>query len=273
MSTTGDSAGGHVHDAAGLDGWAAYYDLVHKGLPGEAEFYVGQAVRIGGRTLEIGCGTGRLAIPMAMSGVNVVGMDKSRAMLDECRFKAEAIGAVPGKLLLLQADMVRFALAERFDFVAVAYRTFMHLLTQEEQRSCLHCVREHLASDGVLVMNLWAAKPSAIVKHLGPGDGSLYCAGRYPIPCSEHALLHYCASRYEEHAQILHETHILQEIGKDDAVLSSVTLPLDRTWITPREMGNLVRLCGFRVEALFGDFDCSSFTESSTEMIWVLKPA
>ena len=112
-----------------FDAWAPYYDLVHKGLPGEAEFYVGQAVRLGGETLELGCGTGRIAIPMAMSGVCVRGLDNSPAMLEMCREKHRAVGETPGALTLIEGDMRDFSLDKRFGFVALAYRTFMHLLT------------------------------------------------------------------------------------------------------------------------------------------------
>ena len=69
---------------AEFDSWAAYYDYLHPGLPGEAEFYGGQALRRGGPVLEAGCGTGRLAILMAMSGLKVTGVDNSAAMLAVC---------------------------------------------------------------------------------------------------------------------------------------------------------------------------------------------
>ena len=91
-----------------FDGWAPYYDLIHKGLPGEAEFYVGQAVRIGGPTLELGCGTGRVAIPMAMSGVDVIGLDLSPRMLELCREKSEAVSPLQGSIELVEGDMATF---------------------------------------------------------------------------------------------------------------------------------------------------------------------
>ena len=139
-----------------FDGWAEYYDLIHQGLPGEAEFYVGNAMRQGGRTLELGCGTGRLAIPMAMSGVDVVGLDNSKAMLDCCREKLAEIGDTPGRLDLVQGDMRAFAFAGCFELAVIAYRTFMHLLTNEERRACLSAVHRHLAAGGVLMMNYWS---------------------------------------------------------------------------------------------------------------------
>jgi SAM-dependent methyltransferase len=256
---------------AEFDTWADFYDLIHKGLPGEAEFYVGQAVRIGGATLEIGCGTGRIAIPMAMSGVDVTGLDNSKAMLDICRAKKRAIGKTDGKLKLVEKDMADFDLGMEFDFIAMAYRTFMHLLTVQEQRTCLECVRKHLKEDGVFILNLWAARPSDIAQNAGSQQSGFHLAGRHPIPDTECDLVHYCSSHFDEHCQRITEEHLLHEVDERGTVLSTSTLPLVRAWATPREMEHLLRAAGFEVEALFGDFDCHPLSSTSTEMIWIVK--
>jgi hypothetical protein len=167
--------------------------------------------------------------------------------------------------------MTDFALDTRFDFIAMPYRTFMHVLTPNDQRRCLTCVRQHLKHDGVFILNVWAACPSAIVQNPGPGAGTLELEGRYAVPASGHTVLNHHSVSYDEYTQVLVEQHLLEEVDGDGAVLRSVTLPLVRTWFTPREMDNLVRLCGFEVDALFGSFDCTPFTRESTEMVWVLK--
>ncbi|MBI5092586.1 MAG: class I SAM-dependent methyltransferase [Candidatus Hydrogenedentes bacterium] len=258
---------------AEFDGWAKYYDLIHGGLPGEAEFYVGQAIRRRGSVLELGCGTGRLAIPMAMSGVHVVGLDNSKPMLDECRSKMRAVGPLPGSVRLVQADMAEFAVNHRFDLVLMAYRTFMHLLTPDRQRQCLTTIRGHLSPEGMLILNVWNPKPSSIAPHLGETRAEPELAGRYPAPGSSRTLLHYCTSAYDEHRQLITENHVVHEVDKRGTVRDRVELSLVRAWTTPREMDNLVRLCGFDVTAVFGDFDCNPLGEDSTEMIWALRPA
>ncbi|MCP4645573.1 MAG: class I SAM-dependent methyltransferase, partial [bacterium] len=227
---------------AEYDAWTDYYDYVHLGLEGEAEFYVGQAVRIGGPALELGCGTGRIAIPMAMTGVDATGLDMSGAMLERCRDKLEAVSPVEGSLELVEGDMTEFELERTFDFIAIPYRSFMHLMTSEAQRSCLKCVRRHLNEQGTLILNLWAAKPSAIAAQLNTDDDQLEYVGRYPVPGTEISMLDHCAAEYNEFAQSLVEEHLLQEIDGDGNVLGTETLHLTRTWLTYREMDNLVRL-------------------------------
>ncbi|HNR30404.1 MAG TPA: class I SAM-dependent methyltransferase [Candidatus Hydrogenedentes bacterium] len=255
------------HDAPSeYDAWAPFYDLIHEGLPGEAEFYVGQAVRIGGATLELGCGTGRLAIPMALSGVDVTGLDNSPAMLALCREKIRRFPRLSGSLELVEADMRAFTLERRFRFIAMAYRTFMQLLTPEDQCACLECVHRHLADDGVFILNLWAARPSRVVT---AHEWSL--AGEHHIPDTGERLVHYHRARYDEDRQLIIEEHRIEERDHYDRLLRESRLPLARAWVTPREMKHLVRRCGFDVEAVFGDFNCRPFRPEHTEMIWVLR--
>ncbi len=252
-----------------FDGWADYYDLIHRGLPGEAEFYVGQAVRIGGPALELGCGTGRLAIPMAMSGVDVVGLDNSAGMLEICREKHAAVGPVSGSLELVEADMTVFSLRRQFRFVAMAYRTIMHLHLPAQQRAALKCVRAHLAPGGIFILNTWAPSPSTIA---APQPAGFVEAGRYDLPDGG-VVRHSCRTHFDGYLQRLVEEHRIEETDRSGRVVESRSLPLVRTWTTLREMDNLVRLSGFDVEAVFGDFDCNPIGPSSTEMIWVLRPS
>jgi len=259
---------------AAFDNWADYYDLIHEGLPGDAMFYVGQAVRHGGPVLELGTGTGRIAILMAMSGIDVIGIDNSPAMLERCREKMHAIGPIKGSVALVCANMTQFELAARFPFIAMPYRAFMHLLTPEDQRRCLMTAHRHLEDNGVLILDSWAATPAAIVTILGaPEAEDLKCIGRYPLPGRNETLLHRCAISCDESHQRIIETHVIQEVDEHEKVRDEVRLPLVRVWTTPREMDNLVRLCGFNVVDVLGDFAGRPFTPESTEMIWVLKKA
>lgn len=261
------------HETAPYDDWAEYYDLIHRGLPGEAEFYVGQAVRHGGKVLELGCGTGRIAIPAALCGLDVTGLDNSKPMLDRCRIKKRAIGRMRGTLRLVHADMADCSLGMQFDFIMMAYRTFMHLLTPQDQERCLTTTRDHLADGGRFVLNLWVPKFSAMTPRVESEAGGPILVDRIPIPHSTRSVLHYCSVHYDEFRQLIIEEHLVQEVNAPGTVLRSRTLPLVRAWITPREMAHLVKSCGFRVEALLGDFDGGPFTEKSMEMVWVLGKA
>ena len=255
-----------------FDAWADYYDLIHQGLPGEAEFYVGQAKRIGKPTLEIGCGTGRIAIPIALSGVDVVGLDNSRGMLEQCQRKYHQVSAdTSARLFLVQADMRAFAFAQQFELIIMPYRTFMHCQSPDDQRACLRAIREHLVPGGLLILNVWAARPTAIAPHTGLAAGHVRLAGQHRLPDDEGNLLHFFSSRYDEYLQELRETHFMVITDTEGVTQYTQTLTMNRTWLTRREMEHLVRAEGYEAQALFGDFDCRPFTASSSEMIWVLR--
>ncbi len=253
--------------SAELDAWAPWYDLIHRGLPGEAEFYVGHALRSGGPLLELGCGTGRIAIPAAMSGLEVVGLDIAPAMLDVCADKLEAVGELPGSVELLRGDMRDFDLGRRFPVVIVPYRGFMHLLEPEHQLEALACARDHLEPDGTLILNVWAARPELIATRVA--SGSLDLVGRHRFEDGS-ALVHYRATRCDPLTQRIDEEHLLHELDEAGQVLATHALTMERSWITLREMGHLVARAGLEVRALFGDFDCNPPGPGNNEQIWVL---
>ncbi len=251
------------------DPWADYYDAIHTGLPGEAEFYVGQAVRMQAKTLELGCGTGRIAIPMAMSGVDVVGLDNSKAMLRICREKKRRVGATSGDLRIVEADMREFDLKQLFDLAVLPYRALMHLLTPECRSSCLTCIYRHLRPGGQLILNTWRPRDCDLAAHRMRVQGALVFAGKYPLPGTQLDVAHYVSACFDEENQILDEQHVLHELDPGGEVLHSAILPMRRAWVTPLQMQQLLESHNFVTEAVFGDFDCAPFTTDSTEMIWI----
>ncbi len=256
---------------APFDVWAEYYDIIHTGTPGDVEFYVTEALDARGDVLELGVGTGRIALPAALAGVDITGVDNSKAMLVLCREKARLVGRTSGTLRLVLNDMSSFRFRRRFSRILMPYRTFMHLLTQDEQRRCLERIHAHLADDGRLLMNTWAAKPSAIARLLSHRTaGKLKPAGSHRVE-EDITLRHFNSVVCDEMRQLLIERHLLQELDNEGRVVQERMLPLVRAWTTRREIENMFRLCGFEVEALYGDFSRDRFTEDSTEMIYVLR--
>ena len=257
---------------AEYDPWAPLYDLLQPGLAGEAEFYVYEAALRRVPTLEIGCGTGRIAIPMAMSGVDVTGLDISPAMLGLCAEKLEYVLPVKGRLRLVEADMRSFRLRRKFGLIVMPYRSFMHCLTPEDQLACLHRVREHLGDGGEFILNLWAATPSELnLLHDHPRGGRMKKVATHVLSRAGATLTHYADAWRDDFRQLFHETHRAVERAPNGRVRMDERMTLTRTWITPREMEHLAARAGFRVKALCGSFDGEPFGATSTEMIWRLE--
>src|SRR5690606_37852341 len=132
----------------------------------DVPFYVGlarEAAAAGQTVLELGCGTGRVTIPIAEAGATVVGLDNAPAMLEVARRKA-GDAANPRWVL---GDMADFRLEERFGLVIIPFRSFLLLLTVEEQKRCLACIREHLQPGGRLALNVFNPSILYIADWLG----------------------------------------------------------------------------------------------------------
>jgi len=130
-----DAAGGYEE----YDFIADLYDHVvpYRNRP-DVGFFVEAALSAGGPVLEVGCGTGRVLIPTARAGVETVGLDLSTHMLAVCRKRLEAEPEpVRSRARLVQADMRRFELGRKFTLATIPFRPFQHLLTVEDQLSCL----------------------------------------------------------------------------------------------------------------------------------------
>jgi ubiquinone/menaquinone biosynthesis C-methylase UbiE len=104
-------------------------------------FYLEEAKVAGGSVLELGCGTGRLLIPLLSSGLEVSGLDASAAMLEVARQKREHLSPeLASRLHLHQGDMSEFELGQQFALILIPFRSFQLLLTPEAQRRCLICI-------------------------------------------------------------------------------------------------------------------------------------
>jgi len=143
-------------------------DLHISGSPvdGDVEFYRELARGAGGPILDVGCGTGRVAIELARDGHAVLGVELSAAMLAIAeRRRAELPYEAAARLELAQADMTTLSLAREFALIITPFRSFQALLTQEAQRSALSAMRSHLRSGGHLVLDLF--DPARMVRSNG----------------------------------------------------------------------------------------------------------
>jgi SAM-dependent methyltransferase len=136
---------------------AQFYDY-DPTVPEDLDFYRA-LVDSGTHVLELGCGTGRVLVPLARDCATIHGLDASPAMLALCREKLEAAGISGERATLCQGDMADFELGRTFDLVLTPYRSFQSLLDDAQVAGCLACVRRHLAPGGSLVLDAFRPDP------------------------------------------------------------------------------------------------------------------
>lgn len=125
--------------------------------PGDCVAFLAEIVE-DGEALELGVGTGRVAIPLASTGARVTGIDASEAMLDRLRAK-DPMGAV-GVVLGDFSELGSHFEGRTFHLVYAVANTFAQIRTREQQRACLDDARRFMTSDGTLVIDAWVPNPT-----------------------------------------------------------------------------------------------------------------
>jgi SAM-dependent methyltransferase len=251
---------------------AELYDRYARGLPGELEFYIEEACRAGGPVLELGCGTGRILLAAAEAGAEVVGIDRSPAMLEVLRSKLAALPDEARKRVeALEADMRSLDLGRRFARVFIPYRAFLHLLNDGEQRLALQCIHRHLAPDGQLIFNVFDPDLEIIAAHRGELGGAMKRAAEFAHPRSGNRVILWDTRHYQLEQQILDQYFIFEELDREGHSQQRTFSRLILRYVHRFEMQHLLELCGFEVVALFGDFRRGPF-HAGGEQVWVAKP-
>jgi SAM-dependent methyltransferase len=253
--------------------FAEFYDHVtlYRERP-DLDFYVGLAREASGPILEVGCGTGRVLLPCARAGATIIGIDISAAMLAVARAKLDAEPAdVRARVQLIEGDMRDLDLGRTFALIALPFRSFQHLMTAEEQQETLRRLRAHLAPSGRLVLDLF--NPS--IPFLGDERFTLHALQEpaFTMPDGRRVVRSYRIVA-RDYAMQTQEVEFLMAVthpdGREEQQLERFSLRYTFRF----ELEYLLRCEGFRVEAIYGDYDRSAFgTRYPGELIAIATPA
>jgi len=198
-----------------------------------------------GSALELGIGTGRVALPLAQRGLRVQGIDLSEAMVAKLRAKpgAERIGTTIGDFATTRVDGT-------FSLVYLVFNTIGNLTTQDEQVACFQNAADHLEPGGHFVIEVGVPD----LQRLAPGDRF------YPFDVSRE---HIGLDEYDVANQGL-VSHHLQPVG---GAWRMSSIPFRYVW--PAELDLMARLAGMRLRERWQDWDRSPFTSESRKHISV----
>lgn len=239
------------------------------GLNGDLEFYEELAGRTGGPVLDVGCGTGRVAIQLARGGHEVTGVDLSAPMLAQAaRHRADLPSEVAARLDFVQANMTSLHLGRSFGLIITPFRVFQFLLTPEAQRQTLLAFREHLAPAGLLVLDLFDPRLDSVVPTSAPINARR-AEVRHPVS-GNRVEFEVTARTLEPERQLLRETWTTRELGADGEVLREEADVLTLRWSLRSELRHLFELTGFEVVGDYGDFH-NGPPAYGREQVWVLK--
>jgi ubiquinone/menaquinone biosynthesis C-methylase UbiE len=253
--------------ADAFDAIAPFYDLDFEGYDDDASFYARLAEYHGPRILELGCGTGRIAVPLAREGLQVVGIDVSERMLDAARRRLGTPGdAGVGSLELVRDDVRTLDLGREFDVVCAPLGTLQHMETLDDIVSTLTCMARHLAPDGVGVVDLepphaddWNPTPQPLVEHWTKPwrDGQatkLVTIEPRPSEGTRDVTWHY-------------------DVADAGGALSRVTAMFTLRVITAGEAELAGRLAGLRLAGSFGDYEFGPYEDGAERLVMLFQRA
>ncbi|MBM3325569.1 MAG: methyltransferase domain-containing protein [Calditrichaeota bacterium] len=251
---------------------ALFYDsAVGASFDGDLEFYVAEAVRIGGPALELGCGTGRITLPIAEAGVEITGSDLSPDMLRIAEAKAARLAPeVRAKVRFTQGDMRNLLLDGKFRLIICPFRAFLHNLTVEDQTATLKSVHNLLTDNGMFIFNVFDPNLRILVEHTSSLSGALKKMHEFKHPISGNKVIEWECRAIDLVEQRIEELRIHEEFDDLGRSVNRTAVPLHLRWIYRWEMEHLLQLCGFKVEALFGDFKHGPFKHGG-EQIWLVQ--
>jgi SAM-dependent methyltransferase len=231
--------------ASTYDPIARLYDDWSRSVTEDVDYYVDLAREPGGPVVELGVGTGRIAVPLAAAGIHVIGVDSSEEMLAVCRDRAEAAGV--GHLVDLRpGDFRRPPVRERVSLVLCPFRAFLHLNDDAERLQALRAACRLLRPAGRLAFDVF--EPGA--------DDIVDTHGRWIE--REPGIF--------ERAVWNTEARTLSLSVRGPAGESTMGL----SWISPAEWRLLLDRAGFVVEACFGWFDRRPYT-GGEDSVWIAR--
>ncbi len=264
-----DNSGPHYERAA----VAELYDYVPPYVARQdVGFYVGMARESGGPVLELGSGTGRILIPTARAGTEIVGLDNSESMTSICAEKLRCEPAeVQSRAELVLGDMRDFDVGRTFNLVTVPFRVFLHLTTVEEQLSCLACIRSHLSEGGRLVLDLFNPYLEYLVdeQHLREQP-----AGEpFTMPDGRKVARSGRVASRDLFAQV-QDVEIIYDITHLDGREERLVHAFPFRYVFRFEAEHLLARSCFKVEHLYADFDKSPYgSQYPGELIFVARKA
>ena len=242
---------------------ARYYDAENADLVEDLAAYELLSERFGGPVLDVGCGTGRVALYLAEQGFTVTGIEASATMLDRVRAKPgiERVKVVEGSIAEAKID-------DSFGLAMLAFSTFQHFHTQEEQVKALTNIAWHLRPGGGVALDL-----SNPVHFFRTDDvPALVHERTFPDPDSGQPVMQQSIVRADRAAQILHITWVYDRIEVGGSITRTVCeMPL-RCYTAP-EIRLLLERVGFSPVEFYGTYDFDPFDEHSPRLFVVAEKA
>jgi SAM-dependent methyltransferase len=245
--------------------FAELYDLFYDDFEDDLEMYRGFAERTGDPILEVGSGTGRVALALAEEGHAVVGVELAEALRAVAQHKTDR-AQLTDQVTLVAGDMRRFKIDQHFGLIIVPLNTFLHNLTLDDQLATLACCKKHLRPGGLLVLDCFNPDPAHAAD-----DGRLIVQRRVIDRETGQPAVLLLARLTDWNNQLQEITYFIDRIDRNGTV-RRVILPTTYRFIFRHELRLLLKTGGFDLKDEYGSYELDPVEAGSDKLIVVATP-
>jgi SAM-dependent methyltransferase len=248
---------------------ARLYDLDLVDHPGDTDLYLAFAAGTDGPILELMAGSGRIAVPLAAAGHQVVAVDRDAAMLHRATQRwagTRTYAAAGGALECIEADVMRLSLKERFGLVIVALNSILLLDDRAAQARLFEIIAAHLRPGGRAVVDVWLPTPDDLVLY----DGRIILEWTREDPTTGTAVTKRVSATYEPATRIAQITTFFDEWrgGK----IAATTMRRDTSsFLAKDEIERYAQGAGLIVDTIAGDYEMGQFAADSERVVMVCR--
>lgn len=239
------------------------YDKENESYKIELPFLMKWASKKQGPIVDLACGTGRITIPLAEHGFEMMGVDIHKGMLKEAKRKSESLHL---PIQWVEQDCTKLDLQTKSHLIYSVGNSFQHFLTNEAQDGLLSSIYKHLEKDGVFIFG--TRFPSA-EELLQPSTEEYWRS--YTDSETQSTVDVYTISNYDSMNQVQHYTTIRKYKNHDTEIISEKRTNISLRYVYPKEMERLLSANGFEIVGLYRDWKENPITNDSYEMIYVCK--
>jgi len=232
------------------------YDLLFGHLADDIPFYLKQARKSGDPILELGCGTGRVTIPLAENGFDVTGLELCESMLGRARSKAESEGL---RITWVHGDFRDFHLDREFRLIMIPWNTISLLTELHDLEMFFRCVREHLAAEGRFIIDFFNPRLDFLIRD----PHQRRAIGEYDDPDGRGRVVVEESNAYNAATQVNSVKWYCRVGTPGRETVEELRMRI----YFPQELDALLGYNGFRIEEKYGDYDGSPFESYSPQQI------
>ena len=232
------------------------YDKVNQ-FENDIKFYYDIASNVKGKVLELCCGTGRITIPLKEKGIDILGIDFTKPMLERAKEKAKNKQL---QIDFMLEDMRTFNLNKKFSMIFIPFNSLQNTYSNEDLSKVFQSVANHLEDDGIFVFDIFSPNIHLLVN----GEERYRIINKFTIDSGEEVIVSE-KGKYDSATQTfrLNWKHKIGNIVKNQK--------LDMRCFYPLEMDLHIKYNNFKIIEKFGDFDLNKFSSDSKKMIYICK--